>query len=36
MSLDWRALIGKTKGAQIEVNTPGGAKSNELKKMERK
>ena len=25
-----RALIGKTKGAQVEVNTPGGAKGYEV------
>ena len=29
-----RALIGKTKGAQIEVNAPGGAKAYEIKKVE--
>jgi transcription elongation factor GreA len=29
-----RALIGKTKGAQVEVNTPGGAKGYEVKKVE--
>ena len=29
-----RALIGKTKGAQVEVNTPGGAKAYEIKKVE--
>src|SRR6476619_7844565 len=29
-----RALIGKTKGAQVEVNTPGGAKAYEVKKIE--
>src|SRR5712672_2231033 len=28
-----RALIGKTKGAQVEVNTPGGAKGYEVKKV---
>src|ERR1700751_4276038 len=29
-----RALIGKTKGASVEVNTPGGAKAYEIKKVE--
>ena len=29
-----RALIGKTKGATIEVNAPGGAKGYEIKKVE--
>ena len=29
-----RALIGKAKGAQVEVNTPGGAKAYEVKKVE--
>ena len=29
-----RALIGKTKGASVEVNTPGGAKGYEVKKIE--
>jgi len=29
-----RALIGKTKGAQVEVVTPGGAKAYEVKKVE--
>jgi len=29
-----KALIGKTKGAQIEVNAPGGAKGYEIKKVE--
>jgi len=29
-----RALIGKAKGAQVEVNTPGGAKAYEVKKIE--
>ena len=29
-----RALIGKTKGASVEVNTPGGAKAYEVKKIE--
>ena len=29
-----RALIGKTKGAQVEVNTPGGAKAYEIMKVE--
>jgi len=29
-----RALIGKTKGAVVEVNTPGGAKGYEVKKIE--
>src|SRR6201995_848317 len=29
-----RALIGKAKGASIEVNTPGGAKAYEVKKVE--
>ena len=29
-----RALIGKSKGAQVEVNTPGGAKAYEVKKVE--
>ena len=29
-----RALIGKTKGAQVEVNTPGGNKAYEVKKVE--
>ena len=29
-----RALIGKTKGAQVEVNTPGGAKAYDVKKVE--
>ena len=29
-----RALVGKTKGAQVEVNTPGGAKAYEVKKVE--
>jgi transcription elongation factor GreA len=29
-----RALIGKAKGAQVEVNTPGGAKGYEVKKVE--
>ena len=29
-----RALIGKAKGASIEVNAPGGAKGYEIKKVE--
>ena len=29
-----RALVGKTKGASVEVNTPGGAKAFEVKKVE--
>jgi len=29
-----RALIGKKKGASVEVNTPGGAKGYEIKKVE--
>ena len=29
-----RALIGKTKGASVEVNTPGGAKAYEITKVE--
>src|SRR6476620_7777695 len=29
-----RALIGKTKGANVEVVTPGGAKAYEIKKIE--
>ena len=29
-----RALIGKNKGAVVEVNTPGGAKAYEVKKIE--
>src|ERR1700754_95262 len=29
-----RALIGKAKGAQVEVNTPGGAKAYEIMKIE--
>ncbi|MGB9061199.1 MAG: GreA/GreB family elongation factor, partial [Pseudolabrys sp.] len=29
-----KALIGKTKGASVEVNTPGGAKAYEIKKVE--
>jgi transcription elongation factor GreA len=29
-----RALIGKTKGANVEVVTPGGAKAYEIKKVE--
>ncbi len=29
-----RALIGKTKGASVEVVTPGGAKAYEVKKVE--
>ena len=29
-----RALIGKKKGASVEVNTPGGAKAFEVKKVE--
>ena len=29
-----RALIGKTKGTSVEVNTPGGAKAYEVKKVE--
>ena len=29
-----RALIGKTKGVSVEVNTPGGAKAYEIKKVE--
>ena len=29
-----RALIGKAKGAQVEVMTPGGAKAYEVKKIE--
>jgi transcription elongation factor GreA len=29
-----RALIGKAKGAQVEVVTPGGAKAYEIKKVE--
>src|ERR1700739_1671737 len=29
-----RALIGKTKGTSVEVNTPGGAKAYEVKKGE--
>jgi transcription elongation factor GreA len=29
-----RALIGKRKGNSVEVNTPGGAKAYEIKKIE--
>ena len=29
-----KALIGKTKGATVEVNTPGGARAYEVKKVE--
>jgi transcription elongation factor GreA len=29
-----RALIGRAKGASVEVNTPGGAKAYEIKKVE--
>ena len=29
-----RALVGKTKGTSVEVNTPGGAKAYEVKKIE--
>jgi transcription elongation factor GreA len=29
-----RALIGKTKGANVEVVTPGGAKAYEIKKVD--
>ena len=29
-----RALVGKTKGTSVEVNTPGGAKAYEVKKVE--
>ena len=29
-----RALIGKKKGASVEVNTPGGAKAYEITKIE--
>jgi transcription elongation factor GreA len=29
-----RALIGKGKGASVEVNTPGGAKAYEIKKVD--
>jgi transcription elongation factor GreA len=29
-----RALIGKAKGASVEVVTPGGAKGYEVKKVE--
>ena len=29
-----KALIGKTKGTSVEVNTPGGAKAYEVKKIE--
>jgi len=29
-----RALIGKAKGASVEVNAPGGAKAYEIKKVE--
>jgi transcription elongation factor GreA len=29
-----RALVGKKKGAQVEVNTPGGAKAYEVIKVE--
>ena len=29
-----KALIGKTKGASVEVNTPGGAKAYEIKKID--
>lgn len=29
-----RALIGKVKGASVEVNAPGGAKAYEIKKVE--
>jgi transcription elongation factor GreA len=29
-----RALIGKTKGTNVEVNTPGGAKAYEIKKVD--
>ena len=29
-----RALIGKKKGATVEVNTPGGAKAYEITKVE--
>ena len=29
-----RALIGKKKGASVEVNTPGGAKAYEITKVE--
>ena len=27
-------LVGKAKGASVEVNTPGGAKAYEVKKVE--
>ena len=33
-SLLARALIGKTKGANVEVVTPSGAKAYEIKKVE--
>ena len=29
-----KALIGKTKGASVEVNTPGGARAYEIKKVD--
>ena len=29
-----KALLGKTKGASVEVNTPGGAKAYEVKKID--
>ena len=29
-----RALVGKKKGVQVEVVTPGGAKAYEIKKVE--
>jgi transcription elongation factor GreA len=29
-----RALIGKIKGTSVEVNTPGGAKAYEIKKID--
>jgi transcription elongation factor GreA len=29
-----KALIGKAKGASVEVNTPGGAKAYEIKKVD--
>ena len=29
-----KALIGKTKGTSVEVNTPGGAKAYAVKKIE--
>jgi transcription elongation factor GreA len=29
-----RAVIGKTKGAVVEVNTPGGAKAYKIDKVE--